>query len=207
MPQVCSVCTHPKSKDIDLAIIRGASSNRKIATRHGLVESALRSHRANHLAERYSAARESTAEKLAVDLQTELNNCFEYARKLRAACDKWLTDPDDETKYTLGARASEVKIVFDEYDHRTKKEKRKRASLETLLHRLEQKRGLDITVERMETRVADPRKLNLEVLDRYDRLMRMRGDLTGEFKQPQDNPVDDKARVERAIDMWIEECK
>lgn len=34
----------------------------------------------------------------------------------------------------------------------------------------------------------------------------MLGDLTGEFKQPQDNPVEDKARVEKAIDMWLEEC-
>ena len=40
-----------------------------------------------------------------------------------------------------------------------------------------------------------------------DKHLRMLGDLTGEFKQPQANPLDDQARAEKAIEMWIQECR
>lgn len=89
-----------------------------------------------------------------------------FAGKLRAASDEWLTDPDDETKYTLDARSREVMVIYQEFEEGSDKPKRKRAPLETLLNRLEQKCGLGIEVQRTEIKTADPRKLLLEVLDR-----------------------------------------
>jgi hypothetical protein len=153
-------------------------------------------------------ARQRDTEKREIDLRAELFNCFEHLRKLRAACDEYLTDPDDEEKYTLDPRAREVSVLYEEHERGADKPKRKRASLEVLLHRLEMKKGLGITVDRTEIRFADPRKLILESLDRFDKHLRMLGDLTGRFKQPAQNPHDDDARKAKvSIQLWRYACR
>ena len=50
MPQICTVCKHPKLQEINSALIQ-ATPNRRIATQYGLSEAARRRHRANHLQE------------------------------------------------------------------------------------------------------------------------------------------------------------
>ena len=44
MPQLCSICNHPRRQAIDKAII-ARQSNRRIATQHGLSEAAVRRHK------------------------------------------------------------------------------------------------------------------------------------------------------------------
>ena len=49
MPRLCTVCSHARRADIDAALASGASANRRIATRFGLSEAAVRRHKDEHL--------------------------------------------------------------------------------------------------------------------------------------------------------------
>src|SRR5687768_3008700 len=48
MPRVCTVCTHPDRRAIDVALARG-EPNRRIATQLHLTEASVRRHAAAHL--------------------------------------------------------------------------------------------------------------------------------------------------------------
>src|SRR3712207_1590065 len=50
IPRVCTVCSHDLRREIDVAIVHGGG-NRRIATRYGLSEAAVRRHRASHIPE------------------------------------------------------------------------------------------------------------------------------------------------------------
>jgi len=45
MPRTCSVCSSVRRTEIDLALIRGKESNRRIATQYGVSEATIRRHR------------------------------------------------------------------------------------------------------------------------------------------------------------------
>jgi hypothetical protein len=54
----CTVCSHAGRPAIDAALVSG-ESNRRIAAQHGLVESSVRRHKAEHLADHLLQAREA----------------------------------------------------------------------------------------------------------------------------------------------------
>lgn len=208
MPQVCTVCNHPKSREIDLAVLDPKCSKRKIAIEHKITEPALFRHIRSHLAERLRRALKRSEERRELDLSAELARCFHRVNLLFTACDAWLRDPEDPEAYTVEPRAGEVTVVYDEILSDGRK-RRRRSKLQTLLNKVNKKRAekAQAQIDLVEAKYADPRKLVLLTAQTLDRHLRMLGDLTGEFKQPAANPIDDKARIEKAIEMWIEECR
>src|SRR5689334_9245511 len=105
MPQLCTICTHPERKEIDLAIIRGDMSNRRIGTHFEVGEKSVRYHRKEHLAAILQRAQleQMLADK--IDCNAELAKCFERINRLFDACHEWLTDADNPEKYFLGPRS------------------------------------------------------------------------------------------------------
>lgn len=87
--------------------------------------------------------------------------------RLLEACDEWLRDADDPTRYELGPRGSEVLVTYYvEVGDRGKRESRKE-SLEVLLRRLEalaETVGPRVCAEvgKTEYKHADPRELILK---------------------------------------------
>ena len=77
MPRVCSICVHPKRKDIDRALTERSASNRRIATQYGVNESAIRGHKTNHLKDRLLKAAER-------DEQADIRNALDVVGQLRA---------------------------------------------------------------------------------------------------------------------------
>jgi len=48
-----------------------------------------------------------------IDINAEFARTYATIRKIEAACDKWLTDPDNPDLYDVGLRASEVVVIYD----------------------------------------------------------------------------------------------
>jgi hypothetical protein len=75
MPRVCSICVHPKRKEIDRALTERSASNRRIAAQYGVNESAIRGHKTNHLRVRMLKAvekREDADIRTAIDVVAQL---------------------------------------------------------------------------------------------------------------------------------------
>ncbi len=90
MPQICTVCSHPKSREVDSLIIAGCDSNRRIASRFKLTDRAVRDHRKNHLRQRFEQASKALQERRDVDLKRELSGAFQRVNGLLEACEKLL---------------------------------------------------------------------------------------------------------------------
>ena len=71
MPQVCTVCAHPERRAIDVAVVSG-TPNRRIASRYGVSEAAVRRHVASHLPAALARARDAAEQALAGDLLAQV---------------------------------------------------------------------------------------------------------------------------------------
>ncbi len=190
MPRVCTVCSHPERAQIDKALV-GNDSNRRIATQYSLTEAAVRRHKGEHLPKSLIKSQAAQDEASAIDLLSELKIIAQRVTLLFDACDRWLRDPDDEKRYTLDARASEISVIYDEPEEQSNpdekpKLKRQRASLSTLLDRIEG--NLSVTVVVTERRMADPRELVLKTYDRLQGQLELIAKLIGQLNdRPQIN--------------------
>lgn len=197
MPRPCSICDHPQRQAIDTAIVSGTAF-RGIARRFAASEDAIQRHAAHHLRdllaqvqrEQTSAmqahasalgqqvqAHEDQEQAHALDVMTELHRCFERVTLLFDACDRWLRDADDPTRYDIGPRADDVQVTYQDVGTDGKPVRRK-AALSTLLSRLE---AGGVVVERWESKYADPRDLLIktaaQLQGQTQLLARLLGDL------------------------------
>jgi hypothetical protein len=187
MPQLCTVCTHPKRKEIDLALVRAEQSNRAIASDFGLHESSVKRHRVVHLAPilQQALAEQTQADK--IDCNLELAKCFARVNKLFDACDVALTDPNDSERYTLAPNADEIEVIY--FDHDGQKSVRRKESLSVLLARIENKGGL--LIDTVQVKRIDASKRMLEAAHLLSAQIERIGKLFGLF-----NGSIDRARLD-----------
>lgn len=123
------------------------------------------------------AAQAGETDAVALDVMEELRGALSRVRLLSDACDRWLRDPADPSRYTLDPRADDVSVIYAEKGS-DGRPVQKRAKLSALLARLDDA-GVD--VQRGEWRHADPRDLVLKTYDRlrdtFELLARLVGDL------------------------------
>jgi hypothetical protein len=120
----------------------------------------------------------------AVDVMAEVQRIMARVQLLFDACDRWLRDPDDSTRYELGPRDHDVQVIYREVGSNGKAIQKK-APLSHLLTTLEDA-GVD--VERSEWRHADPRELVLKTADRLQSNLELLAKLLGELDdRPQIN--------------------
>ncbi len=176
MPRVCTICNHASRADIDRALVAN-DSYRNIAVRFSVSVSALTRHKADHLPEALVEATKAQQASDAIDVMIELQRCFTRINKLFDACDAWLTDPEDPTRYTLEPRSNEVKVIFSE-DGPNGKPVQKKERLSTLLGRLEGKQVLY-----SEVRHSDPRELVLKTAAQLESQQELLAKLIGQLQQ------------------------
>jgi hypothetical protein len=181
MPQLCTVCSHPKHKKINVAIVKHEQSNRAIASQYGLDRRAIDRHEKEHLPEVLLKVMEGEKREEADEVMREVRKCCAMANKLLDACDDWLSDPDNPDKHTLDPRADEVSVIYSELNDDGKLH-RKRAPLSELLAKLEAEPGR--MVEAVEIKRADPRELILKAIAQLrpvaELLARLEGRLKGD---------------------------
>ena len=181
MPRACTICTHPEREAIDKALVAGnGESLREIAIRFAVSAHALNRHKLSHLPQSLLKAEAAREEAQAGNVMAELQRCFERINLLFDACDRWLRDPEDPTRYDIGPRANELMVTYTITGEEGKPVRRK-APLQRLL---------DIVGERhsvlgWETKQADPRELVLKTAGQLQGQIELLAELTKELnRQP-----------------------
>jgi hypothetical protein len=108
----------------------------------------------------------------------QLDRCLERVNLLFDACDRWLRDPEDPSRYDLGPRAEDVRVTYEEPGEGGKGV-RKKAPLSELLARLA---GIAPDVRLVETKHADPRQLVLQASKRLEAQSELLARIRGELK-------------------------
>ncbi len=182
----CAVCTHENRNEIERRIARG-DSYRDIAGQFQLSKSSVHRH-TQCITEALIQAREDQLVDTARDVNAEIEKVFSRVNKMMAACDKWLTDPENPDEYTLEPRAGEINVVYETGTGGKAKEK-----LSVLLKQIADEGHWGRRLYG-EAKTSDPRKLILdaarELNDACDRLAK----LTGAYQKKQENEQDRKRR-------------
>jgi len=112
MTRVCTICASPDHQAIDKALVNKVPY-RHIAARHAVTTGALQRHAAEHLLAIIVDAWQQERNGNGRELADELRGWMDTLTKLLRACDEWLTDPDDRTRYDLGPRATEIMVHYE----------------------------------------------------------------------------------------------
>jgi len=177
----CTVCGHPRRREVEEAF-RGGASTRAIAAQfeplsRGAIERHLRKHMTPRLAEIEETSRrvrseivlkaveEQAREEVALDLDfwAQLRSQLAGLLRLYDDCAAQLADPRDSRRLFLGPRADEIEVMY------LAGESRGVATLAELLERVQKGGVLDVV--RTSVRVEDPRRLMLRILNALDRLL------------------------------------
>ena len=178
MPRACTACTHPDRPAVDQALVNHRPY-RHIAAQFRLSASALVRHHDDHLPATLAEAKRAEDAAAAIDVMAELRRCFERVNLLFDACDRWLRDADDSSRYDIGPRATELLVTYEQAETGSDKVTRRKEPLSALLARVEGLPGVGVVM--VETKHADPRELVLKTADRLrsqsELLARLIGDL------------------------------
>jgi hypothetical protein len=189
MPRPCSVCGHAERDAIDLALVSGEPA-RRVGVRWSVSRSAVTRHFGSHVrpgvARVQAVVRNQTVQENQhdVDVMAEVQRVMARVQLLFDACDRWLRDPDDSTRYELGPRDHDVQVIYREVGSNGRPIQKK-APLSRLLTML---KDAGVDVERSEWRHADPRELVLKTADRLQSNLELLAKLLGELDdRPQIN--------------------
>lgn len=182
MTRVCTVCLHPQRQEIDRALVAVSAHYRTIGAAYGLTRDALMRHKADHLLAAIVAAWQEERAANGQELAGELRGWMDALTKLLRACDEWLTDPHDPSRYDLAPRAHEVWCHYDAANG-DGRPVRKKERLSALLARLELA-GLrePYSFVMVEQKVADPRKLIIETSKALEGHLRLLGEIVGKLQ-------------------------
>lgn len=182
MPRTCTICGHPRRLEIDQALVANESF-RNIAERFAVSVGALTRHKDAHVPAALVQAKAAQDEADAIDVMDELRRCFARVNLLFDACDRWLRDADDPSRYDIGPRAEELDVTYEDvlingqgnpYTVRRKKK------LSDLLPTIESETR---TITLVETKYADPRDLVLKTANRLQGQMELLSKLLGDLDE------------------------
>lgn len=192
MPRTCTICSHPKRLEIDKVLVAAEESLRTIADRWTVSKTALIRHKAEHLTQRLVASKAAAERVEDLEVMEELRRCFERVNLLFDACDRWLRDVDDPTRYDIGPRAEELRVTYEEERPGPAGKRSTVRRKATLAELLAEVKGSDRsplrTVTMVETKHADPRELVLKTAARLQPQIELLAKLIGELdERPQVN--------------------
>jgi hypothetical protein len=180
--RVCTVCLHPLRQEIDRALVAVSAPYRTIGDAYGVTRDALMRHKADHLLAEIVAAWQEERAANGQELAGELRGWMDALTKLLRACDEWLTDPHDPSRYDLSPRAHEVWCHYEvtEYAGGRPIVKRRKARLSDLLARVDGEAGGALTL--VEQKTADPRKLIIDTSKALEGHLRLLGEIVGKLQ-------------------------
>jgi hypothetical protein len=191
MANACKICSHSDRKEIERDLAQGVA-NLRIATRFSdISEANLRNHLKHYL----------VPAQLEEETKIEFHNMlFRHSmrlEKLLAAFDELLTDPDDETKYTLSPLADDIDIVYEvQQGERTAK---KTSSLQELIDLVNGK-GRDI----IRVKWADNRyRIFLDTIGKLHDKLDLLAKIDGLYQKEKEND-NDVSRWKKAVRQLVE---
>lgn len=167
----CTICAHPAVNEINEMLVNNVPLNEIVTVYNDLSKMALSRHKQNHIPKTLSKAQEAKEIAQGDAVMTELKRCFERVNRLFDACDHWLKDPEDPSKYNLDPRDRDITVIYTEPGER----KTKKALLSQLLAKVETK---GYKVHSWEYRIADPRRLILQTANQLQGQIELLAKLT-----------------------------
>jgi hypothetical protein len=183
LPRTCTICSHPKRIEIDKVLVAAEESLRTIADHWTVSKTALIRHKAEHLPQQLVAAKAAAEKADGLEVMGELRRCLERINLLFDACDRWLRDADDPTRYDIGPRAEELRVTYEEERPDGRTVKRKATLAELLAEVNGSDRSPARTVTMVETKQADPRELVLKTAARLQPQIELLARLIGELDE------------------------
>ena len=160
MANAYSVDKHPKKNAIIRELINQVPYD-KIANNYGLTFSSVQRYATQKL--RMSAAKALAKGSYNGEaLLARIEDTIVYVQKMYDACNDWLQDPEDNSRYNLDPRAYEHEIIYNwvlTNQDGDERRIRKKANLQELLERAMRE---DEEIIKVESKVADPRNLVLQ---------------------------------------------
>lgn len=196
MPRTCTICSHDDRLAIE-SLLAAGKPYRGIARQHGVSDDAITRHVKTCIPAALEALRQSQKTESGLVVEEEVQRVFRRLNKLIDACDEWLTDPDDSSKYTLEPRDNEIDVTFfDPTDCDSEgRPKRKRTKLRELVARVE---GEQYEVLLIESKHADPRELVVKTAAQIANQLELYGKFRGLFQKPRENDKDIERREKEA---------
>jgi hypothetical protein len=194
MPNTCTICRHDERAGIETLMAR-RKPLRDIAGQFRVSKSAVKRHQ-DCIVDALTEAQRRREIESAVNVDEEIKAACATLKRLRDACEEWLADPDRPDKFTLDARSGEIMVIYEELEAGAQKPRRKRGNLGALLERIE-KNLSGVSVERVESKYADPRQLIINTMRQMTAQLDVIAKLQGLYKQPETNPNDARRQDER----------
>jgi hypothetical protein len=207
MGRPCTVCSHPQRREIDDALVAVFAPFRAIGRQFNVGRDSLRRHKAHHLAvavargkELVEAAQAGVVARIGARLAEQreiedarqvnvfvgLGRLFSVLTKMLDACDQFLSDPNDPSRYDLNPRAHELEVTYLVCVARREDGSEIVATRKVLLSELmgyfddkvPDSRGVLIVKWKM----ADPRRLVLDSVRHIEGLQRWLGEALAKAK-------------------------
>jgi len=173
---------HPQRDTIIQDIIKGQKSLRSISKQYDINIASVSRYLSEKLADRAAKVLAERHQKDGTDFIAEALQQDERVQKLLDACDDYLRDPEDPSRYELGPRSWEIDIVYRTVEPDTDKMITRKESLQALLDKID-KAGYQPWEVRMKQ--ADPRKLLLEASTNLRATLELRAKLAGKLIENQ----------------------
>lgn len=154
-----TVDNHPQREKIVKALITNRSSYQDIATRYDVPKSTIAAYMRERLLPAAAKRQEKIQSKDGDQFLERVETTMVRVQKMYDACDEWLSDPENPTKYNLDPRAHEYKVIYLEPEVEGESRQRNKCSLQELLDRVE---ATDRKVLTVEAKTYDTRKLLLD---------------------------------------------
>lgn len=181
MANAYNVDQHPKKNAIIRALIN-QESYAKIANDYALSESAVKRYA-------YGRLRHNAAKALAkgqydgAALLARVEDTIVNVQKMYDACNDWLTDPTDHSRYNLEDRANELQVIYYEYytdDKGNERTVKKKDNLQKLIDDVMGKGREAIEVNSKRT---DPRQLILMTAQTLNKQLETLSKIAGVVKE------------------------
>ncbi len=166
----CKACKSKRVAQLNKRLLNGDSLN-SISKLYGMSRDVIRRHKNECLSELLQETAEEN-QLVGDSLVKQVEADIDMIHKLVWACDEWLTDPDDPTKYFLGPRSNEVEVVYMDLDEKTGRQEKipRKATLQELIDKAEQG---GVIIRSITTKQADPRELLLKSIAKLEGIVKM----------------------------------
>lgn len=167
----CKVCSHKKVAQINEKI-RNGDSIASLSKLYGISRTTLAKHKNECMVKLLAEDKETMDAIVSDSLIKQVNVQIDLVHKLIGACDEWLTDPEDPTKYYLGPRGEEVDIAYQVTDSRTGEisKVQRKATLQELLQAIE---GHGYIIRGVKFNHSDPRELLIKAIGKLEGTVKM----------------------------------
>lgn len=160
MANAYSVDKHPKKNAIIRDLVNQVPYT-QIAGNYGMTVNAVQRYATQKL--RMNAAKAlAKGQYDGAALLARIEDTIVYVQKMYEACNDWLQDPEDHSRYNLDPRAYEHEVIYNwvlTNQDGDERRIRKKANLQELLERAMRE---DEEIIKVESKIADPRKLILD---------------------------------------------